>query len=587
VRDRPGPGRAAGARRGSPWHAVLRGVLGALRRAVRGVIPERVRLAAYRVWLVRFLRQWVRVRLLLRPLLRRQLASREGPSAPVSASAPRVLVPLIQSSHYQAFHILALAKALQLRGAAVKVLLCHSVLDGCEIKNIRATGSDPCLNCRMNARSLLPLYGLELVRLSDLVGTGHLAELRAIAREVAASYPAAYEHRSVDIIPMTDASVTRHCYGAVTSLDASAVKSLRERYLFSALVGVEAAAAIEADWDPQLLASDMSVYCDWAPYLEYYRNRGVPYHTISLSPFGYHEVMVDYEDFYRGSERFERWRSTRSSPYLEPAEDRELQAKLTARFGGESLEADSGAFAGSATVTDLGLDPDKRNLFLFSNLYWDIGIDYDHALYHDVVSWVIDSIRLVQGQSDTHLFIKPHPAEVFGSSASMKGVVDFVAEAFPELPANVTIIAPELRLRTYDLFPHIDVGLVYNGTVGLEMLLHGIPVVTCGAAPYGGHGLTSEPETVEEYSDLLAGRAELARPAPELTRLFAYFYFIKAQIPWRLTERALADDFKGYTFQDLDGLRPGADPYLDHLCDHLLGSGDGVLEAWGPSVGAA
>jgi hypothetical protein len=563
-------------RRVAGWRHTL---MNTVRRAVRSLVPYGARESAYRLWVVRFMREWIRIQLLLSPLLRRQLSS-GGARLGAAAGGRRVLIPLIQSSHYQAFQILALAKALELRGAKVKVLVCNSVLDGCELKNIRSPGADPCLSCRMNARSLLPLFGLDTTRLSDHIGESRLASVRALAARIASAYPASYDHLGVDVIPMTDSSVTRHCYGGVSDLSPAHLTRLRERYLFSALVGVEVAAVLRESWNPELLVSDMSVYCDWGPYLHYFRQHGVPYHTVSLSAFGYHEVMVNYEEFYQGPERFERWRRTRSSRWLEPGEERELDAKLEARFGGASFEADSGAFADDADLAALGLDPSKRNVFLFSNVYWDIGIEYDHALYRDVISWVLDSIRLVQGRGDTHLYIKPHPAEVFGSAASSKGVVDFVAEAFPELPSNVTIVPPEVRIRTYDLFPHIDLGLVYNGTIGLEMLLRGIPVVACGAAPYGGHGLCSEPGHVDEYADLIAGRQETIRPSPVLARLFAYFYFIKAQLPWHLTERALADDFKGYRFDDLSGLLPGVDPHLDRLCAYLFDPEDTVLEAW-------
>lgn len=90
--------------------------------------------------------------------------------------------------------------------------------------------------------------------------------------------------------------------------------------------------------------------------------------------------------------------------------------------------------------------------------------------------------------------------------ASVKGVSDFINEKFPKLPANITIIFPEMKILTYDLFEHIDVGVVYNGTLGLEMLFAEIPVVSCGKPPYGGINLVSEPDTEESYLNLLLGK---------------------------------------------------------------------------------
>ena len=66
------------------------------------------------------------------------------------ACKKKILIPLIETSHYQFYQIALIAKALELRGAEVKFLVCDETLPGCEIKSIRNTKKDPCLNCRIN-----------------------------------------------------------------------------------------------------------------------------------------------------------------------------------------------------------------------------------------------------------------------------------------------------------------------------------------------------------------------------------------------------------------------------------------------------
>ena len=60
-----------------------------------------------------------------------------------------------------------------------------------------------------------------------------------------------------------------------------------------------------------------------------------------------------------------------------------------------------------------------------------------------------------------------------------------------------------MKILTYDLFEFIDVGLVFNGTLGLEMILNDIPVIACGKTPYSNLDLVSEPLDAEEYKQLL------------------------------------------------------------------------------------
>ena len=517
---------------------------------------------------------------MLRPRLRRQLSWATAPAV-ISPSQARVLVPLIQTSHYAYYQILALAKALQLRGASVRILICDSTLDGCELKNSRRRDSDPCLTCRHNARDLVGLFGLDVVRLSDLITDTQTRRLREYAAALVSEYPSEHEYKGVEIIRMTNESVTRHYYGAVPSADSPDLRSVRERYLYSALVGVDIAEHQHREWAPTTLMNDMAVYADWAPYAQYFAQRGIPYNLVSMAPFDLSAMTLNMEELYSGTERFERWRSTRETMPLGEIEQRELNALVSERFSsGGSVEQRLEWFGGDASQLLSQIDRSKRNLFLFSNLTWDVGINYDGALYEGVIAWVLDSVRVLAEHPGTHLYVKTHPAESYGSAHSERGVGAAIREHFGELPSNVTIIPPELKIKPYDLFPFIDLGVVYNGTIGLEMMLKDIPVVVTGKAPYEGHGLSTEPRTTAEYADVLLGLVEPASPAPRLIELFAYFYFIKSQIPWRLTKTVYFDDFNGFAFGRLDDLLPGEDPYLDHLCGCILEPEHTVVEAW-------
>src|SRR6185312_10641542 len=99
-------------------------LVGALRRAV----PERLK----ELRATRWLRLWLAFNLRLKRRLKRQLTGRGAHGS--RADGPRVLVPLIETSHYQYLQVLILAKALQMRGAHVRVLICGQSLEGCEIK---------------------------------------------------------------------------------------------------------------------------------------------------------------------------------------------------------------------------------------------------------------------------------------------------------------------------------------------------------------------------------------------------------------------------------------------------------------------
>ena len=121
---------------------------------------------------------------------------------------------------------------------------------------------------------------------------------------------------------------------------------------------------------------------------------------------------------------------------------------------------------------------------------------------------------------------------------------------------------------------------MYNGTLGLEMMLSDIPVVTTAKSPYQGLKFSLEPDTIEEYKKVLIDRNQPIPPDKKQLELFAYFYFIKTMVPFGLTKQVYADDFNGFTIKSLEDLLPGNDKYLDHLCNCILDSKNTIIEGW-------
>ena len=125
----------------------------------------------------------------------------------------KILVPLIETSHYQFLHVLLIAKALEIRGADVRILVCNSFLPACEIKSSRNTKTKPCLDCNMNRDLIVPEFGLKTINLAELVPTYKVEELRLLAKSLVSNYPLNYEYCGIDIINMVNDSVTRYFYG--------------------------------------------------------------------------------------------------------------------------------------------------------------------------------------------------------------------------------------------------------------------------------------------------------------------------------------------------------------------------------------
>ncbi|HEY1062782.1 MAG TPA: hypothetical protein VGE44_13895 [Daejeonella sp.] len=555
-----------------------------MKNFIKKIISQGTKELITNSWLYRYLILNIKYYRLLKPRLKVNLSLQNGLLVNTSKEKKqRILVPLIETSHYNFYQILIMAKSLQLRGHDVKLLLCGSSLDGCEIKSVRNNLFDPCLNCRFNKNNVVPFFGLDTVTLKDYIGKEDNNIISLKAEEVVESYPSKYYFKDIEIIRMTNDSVTRFYYGDVPDEHSYELSRIRKRFLISAMRGILVASKIEAEWKPTIVFSHLNVYSDWEPYYQYFGSKNVQLNTMSISPFNYHAQLLNYADLFSSSERFNKWLQSRQSKPLTDPEKNELSKLLSSRFAGKATVFEQYGFFDSRTSVSshINIDSQKNNIFLFSNVFWDVGITHDDALFKDVISWVLDSIEFISKSRTSHLYIKPHPAERYDSGAtSAKGVIDYIFERFPVLPSNVTIIYPEFKINTYELFPYINKGVVYNGTLGIEMLVNNIPVVACGRGPYSGSNLVIEPMTIDEYKEMLTSDYKILKPSKERVELFAYFYFIKTLIPWKLTKRAYADNFDGFTIESLDKLLPGNDKYLDHLCNSILDAKNTVIENW-------
>ena len=90
-----------------------------MKALIRAIIPIK-----YRQHLVMFhFRRWLNFNFILRKKLLEQLTYKNKNASKPGNNGLRIFVPIIETSHYHIFQILILSKALQLRGANVKILI--------------------------------------------------------------------------------------------------------------------------------------------------------------------------------------------------------------------------------------------------------------------------------------------------------------------------------------------------------------------------------------------------------------------------------------------------------------------------------
>jgi hypothetical protein len=150
------------------------------------------------------------------------------------------------------------------------------------------------------------------------------------------------------------------------------------------------------------------------------------------------------------------------------------------RSTGLATVADPAAVACEARVMEWRAKGGKVAC-LFGRVVCDSAVPFDGGPGHaDLKDWLRHSIEAVRG-SDTLLLIKPHPYELNEQIATYLN--QYFADLIgPDLLANMPDNVIMLGHRWFDISAmarFVDLGLIYNGTVAVEMALLNIPCIQC------------------------------------------------------------------------------------------------------------
>ena len=482
----------------------------------------------------------------------------------IASSPSTVIVPLLEVNHFLNFHILALAKSFSLRGYEVIVIVCDEFLPACEIKNCRNSHvENPCFRCTINRKHLLDKFKFKTITLSSV-----LSEIRnpvSYGKKVFKNF--AVNKDTFELI--INDSVTRHFYGAESLFNKDQVSEIRSKHTETAFISLSLGEILAKKFNPVISLNIMNVYSAWGPMDIIFKTMGIASINLGATAFDLHAVRFNNAELFQHKRTFQRFIKNRKEPSLNKDENIALDNFISNRMAGNDLLMKQWGFFQKSVVNNLNINKNKKNVFLFTNVPWDQGLNEYAGIFRDVMDWVYRTVEYFKDHTDIDIWIKPHPAEVKGTSTSSKSVTDFIKSNYPKLPKNIHLIDANDGISPYNLFQHIDLGIVLTGTLGLEMALSSIPVITAGKSPCYGLGLLSEPSSLEEYFGSIIEFTGPKEKTLDDLRLFCYFYFIHQSFKWPLTKQSFGDNFNGYEFNSLSELKSGNNKDLDLIFDEI------------------
>ena len=190
-------------------------------------------------------------------------------------------------------------------------------------------------------------------------------------------------------------------------------------------------------------------------------------------------------------------------------------------------------------IKQIGLDPYRKNAVVFSHVLWDANMFWGKDLFKGgAEEWLLKTVQFAMENKNMNWILKIHPANVWKMKASGVDIVyndvEALKEKFGVLPENFHIILPEDNINPRSLFKITDVGFTIRGTVGIELPILGIPVVTAGTGRYSGHGFTIDPSDIVSYKKIINEIHEVKKLSREDRELAArFFYSIFSERVWR------------------------------------------------------
>jgi len=459
------------------------------------------------------------------------------------------------------FKEVALAKTLQLMGHSVTMIICGGKLYNCTgMFNINVPPHKRmCHNCRTFGIRLFNILGLPYITYESFIHEN----INSI-EETAITQCKEKTHFGVDIDYHARTSTARYFKG-----EKEFDEKIYKQKLANAVISVTVANLYNKIFNPDIVVTSHSCYAEWGSFSDYFKNQGKKIYTWYT---GYNHKSIVF-NLVGIDKDYIRYKKTRNN-FLSEHEKDKLYDYLKSRSDGIDDTQQYDFVKKTTYICNSGNF--KRTYVMYPNLPWDVDPTCVGNIFSSVYDWVGETIKIFEKMPEYQLIVKVHPAEkLFRSRAS---VYDYINNNFSKLPNNVFVVGIDENISPYDLFKYTDIGIISNGTTGLEMVLNDIPVITVGRAHYGNKGFTYDAKSMDEYIHLLFFEdnvnAGIVGDKNERD-LYSYYYFIKSFIPIPILRHRNFLDI-GLHVKRFDDFTN--DYELTHMAKCIVN--DGVFQKW-------
>ncbi|MHA1438588.1 MAG: hypothetical protein ACTSPD_13525 [Promethearchaeota archaeon] len=256
---------------------------------------------------------------------------------------------------------------------------------------------------------------------------------------------------------------------------------------------------------PDLFITSHGMYSSHGPAFEYLKNKGVNCQiliSVSYTKKLYFKFIDTPE---QTLSRCKLWEKYKNKP-VTPLMIKTVEDYFNQRFGGSSNDIEHYSYMQIDKIFKVKKeDRYKYYICLFPNTNWDGNIRDRHIAFDGLLDWLLLTINYVKNRKNIKMYIKSHPGEMVFSVNTPK-ILELINK-YIDLKTinNIIPIPPHIKINTYKFLESgIDLGITYDGFIGIEMPYLGIPTITCakgGLSSIEGANITVN--TKNEYFNYL------------------------------------------------------------------------------------
>lgn len=184
----------------------------------------------------------------------------------------------------------------------------------------------------------------------------------------------------------------------------------------------------------------------------------------------------------------------------------------------------------SAEDIEATLDIERDGFVLVCpNVPFDAGYDGWLDIFPSMREWLVETVRALLDQGSWKIVARAHPAETRPTYGREK--IKAVFEEAGLVSSRLVVVPGDSDINTYDLMPLCRFACVFASTTGIEIAMHGKPVLAGASVYYARCGITVPAIDRKSYWTALdtlatAPIADLSEQADDAAMLYFMFHYL-------------------------------------------------------------